>query len=169
MKANFFESDYRVDLTYDDEHLPSNEEEADKLVNNFLRKIKRERAKLGLGPLRYIWINEGFDGEGRPHHHFLINGGLSRDAIEGMWVKGRGKNAKKIGYTCAERLHFNNEGIVGLVKYMTKQHLKKRTGNRELRKDSSPLRMRRMEISQWRTCWVMVFRVGRNAGSSPRI
>lgn len=124
VKANFFVNDYRVDLTYDDEHLPRNEEEANKLVNNFLKKIKRERAKLGLGPVRYIWINEGFDGEGRPHHHLLLNGGLSRDVIEGMWVKGRGKNAKPIGYTCVERLRFNNEGIVGLIKYMTKQTLK---------------------------------------------
>lgn len=124
VKANFFTEDYRVDLTYDDEHLPKNEEEANKLVHNFLKKIKRERAKLGLGPVKYIWINEGFDGERRPHHHLLLNGGLSRDTIEGMWVKGRGKNKKTIGYTCVERLRFNSEGIVGLVKYITKQVLK---------------------------------------------
>lgn len=124
VKSNFFVDDYRVDLTYDDEYLPQNEEEANRLVNNFLKKIKRERKKLGIGPLKYIWINEGFNGEGRPHHHLLINGGIDRDTIEGMWVKGRAKNAKPIGYTCAEHLRFNNEGIVGLVKYMTKQTLK---------------------------------------------
>lgn len=124
VKANFFVNDYRLDLTYDDEHLPRNEEEANKLIHNFLKKIKRARAKLGLEPLKYIWINEGFDGEGRPHHHLLINGGIDRDTIEGMWAKGRGRNAKQIGYARVERLRFNNEGIVGLVKYMTKKALK---------------------------------------------
>ncbi len=124
VKANFFVDDYRLDLTYDDEHLPGNKDDADRMVENFLKKIKRRRAKLGLDPIRYIWIDEGFDGEGRPHHHLLINGGLDRDTIEGMWVKGRGKNARSIGYARVERLRFNNGGIAGLVRYMTKETLR---------------------------------------------
>ena len=53
IKANFTDNDLRVDLTYD--ILPENEEAADKMVYNFLKKIMRLRRKYKLLPLKYIW------------------------------------------------------------------------------------------------------------------
>lgn len=123
IKANFFQGDYRVDLTYADENMPESEEEADKLVGNYLKKIKRMRNKLHLEPLRYIWINETGQ-NGRIHHHLIVNGGLDRETMEAMWSfrKRKGeKEPRKIGYTRVEPLHFSRNGIEGLVVYITKE------------------------------------------------
>jgi hypothetical protein len=124
IKTNFDSSDLHVTLTYTDENLPENEEEANKMVENFLKKVRYARRKLGLPPLKYIRANENFDGQGRPHHHIIMSGGMSRDEIEGMWSVGKGKNAVKIGLTTADLLQFDNAGIEGLVKYIIKQTLK---------------------------------------------
>lgn len=125
VKSNFFNTDYHVTLTYNDENLPEDEKEADRLVTNFLNKVKRAREKLGLPPLKYIWVNENFDGTGRPHHHILMNGGLDRDRIEAMWSIGKGRKARKIGLTTVDLLQFDNSGNVeALIKYITKQTLK---------------------------------------------
>ena len=126
VKANFSNSDYRVDLTYDSENMPGTEEDANRMVSNYLKKIKRERSKRGLDALKYIWVNE--QGEsGRIHHHLLVNGGIDRDTMEAMWSFRRRKGEKeprRIGYTRVEPLRFARNGIDGLVVYMTKETFK---------------------------------------------
>ena len=89
--GNFGIGDLHVSCTYDKDHLPDSIEEAEKIVNNYLRRIAYRRGKLGLDPLKYILVTEyKFDKEGqmikRVHHHIIMNGGLSRDDVELMWT-----------------------------------------------------------------------------------
>ncbi len=123
-KSSFTGYDYREDLTYDDAWLPSTLEQGQKYVDSYLRKVNDRRKKKGLPPARWICVDEGFDGCGRPHHHLLISGGLDRDTMESLWYTGRGKNAETLGMASTETLKFNNGGIEGLVKYITKRALK---------------------------------------------
>lgn len=123
-KTNFTEQDYRIDLTYTDDHLPATLEEGIKRVDGYLRKVNRMRKKKGLTPAKWICVDEGFEGSGRPHHHMLCSGGLDRETMESLWYTGRGKNAESLGWASTEALHFNNDGIEGLVKYITKQAMK---------------------------------------------
>lgn len=123
-KCNFMGYDYRLDLTYNDRWLPASLEMGQKLVDSYLRKVNARRKKKGLSPARWICVDEGFDGNGRPHHHLLISGGLDRDTMESLWYTGRGKNAESLGMASTETLKFNNGGIEGLIKYITKQALK---------------------------------------------
>ncbi len=123
-KCNFMGYDYRLDLTYNDRWLPDSLEMGQKYVDAYLRKVNDRRKKKGMPPARWICVDEGFDGQGRPHHHLLISGGLDRDMMESLWYTGRGKNAEALGMASTETLKFDNEGIEGLVKYITKRVLK---------------------------------------------
>lgn len=125
IKANFTDNDLRVDLTYD--ILPENEEAADKMVYNFLKKIMRLRRKYKLLPLKYIWVNEKGKNN-RIHHHLLINGGLGREEIEALWCYRKKKGQSEstpIGYVRCEPLRFSPSGIDGLVNYITKETFKR--------------------------------------------
>jgi hypothetical protein len=124
IKANFYIDDLRIDLTYDDGHVPKDLKEAHRYVYNFLLKLMRYRRKNGLDPLKYICVNENFDGSGRPHHHLIVNGGVSPDTVQSMWSRGKGRKAVQLGRTRTENLRFDNDGIEGLARYITKQTLR---------------------------------------------
>lgn len=123
-KCNFMGYDYRLDLTYNDRWLPDTLGQGQKYVDSYLRKVNDRRKKKGMPPARWICVDEGFDGQGRPHHHLLISGGLDRDMMESLWYTGRGKNAEALGMASTETLKFDNGGIEGLVRYITKRVLK---------------------------------------------
>ena len=133
--GNFTIGDLHVSCTYDKDHLPGTVEEAEKIVNNYLRRIAYRRQKLGLEPLKYILVTEySYSKDGsvlkRIHHHIIINGGLSRDVMEMMWTTERinWKKAdndpqytvKQMGWVNADRLQLNENGIEALCKYITK-------------------------------------------------
>lgn len=127
-KSNFTGYDYRIDLTYGDSWLPDSLKMGQKYVDSYLRKVNGARKKKGLSQAKWVCVDEGFDGHGRPHHHLLISGGLDRDTMESLWYTGRGKNAESLGMVRTEKLKFDNDGIEGLVKYITKQALKDYSG-----------------------------------------
>lgn len=92
--ANFGAKDLHLSLTYNDRNLPKNEEDAEKIVRNYIRRLDYHMKKAGLGALKYILITEYVSGEtGEPpvrlHHHMYINGGLDRDLIEDLWSRRR--------------------------------------------------------------------------------
>lgn len=135
--GNFGIGDLHVSSTYDDKHLPSTVEEAEKTVNNYLRRISYRRNKLGLDPLKYILVTEyKFDKDGttikRIHHHIIMNGGLDRDEVEAMWTNERiswkkykedpdyRNSIEQLGWVNADRLQLNENGIEALCKYITK-------------------------------------------------
>ena len=105
---NFGPADIALHLTYREP--PESPERAQRDLQNFLRRVKRQRAKEGLPPLKYMTVTE-VGGNGRAHHHAIMSGGMSRDALEGLWGK---------GYANSKRLQFGPDGIAGLTKYVTK-------------------------------------------------
>lgn len=135
--GNFGAGDLHVSCTYDKDHLPGSIEEAEKIVNNYLRRIAYRRGRLGLDPLKYILVTEyKFDKDGqmikRVHHHIIMNGGLSRDDVELMWSNDRinwNKAAqdpeyragiRQMGWVNADRIQTNENGIEALCKYIVK-------------------------------------------------
>lgn len=109
LHSNFTEKDISLTLTY--KVNPESTEEAGRLLSNFLRRIKRERAKEGLEPLKYITVTEVGKRNGRIHHHVIMNGGLDRDVIERLWG---------LGFANTQRLQFGENGITGLAMYFVK-------------------------------------------------
>ncbi|MBS6063661.1 MAG: hypothetical protein KH972_07320 [Peptostreptococcaceae bacterium] len=136
-ETNFTEKDLSVTLTYDEENLPSSIEEAEREVQNYIKRIKRRRKKEGLEDLKYMLVTSSREiienGEEKPvriHHHILMNGGLDRDIVEDLWRrrKRKGEKAgKKIGYANADRIQPNsNTGIVALCTYLVGNPTQKR-------------------------------------------
>lgn len=107
---NFDENDIALHMTYRPGEEPESEEGAQRDVRNFLRRLKRRYAKLGI-ELKYISCTEYGKRNGRVHHHLILSGGLSRDEIEQLWGK---------GYANSKRLQFSDDGVSGLAHYIAK-------------------------------------------------
>lgn len=112
MAANFGKGDLFCTLTYNDQHLPKNRAAATRRLQNFWRKL---RANRGEADLRYLYITEGKHGEGRLHHHALINAtGEDFAKVQELWPYGavelktiridRDKNHESLArYFCKEQ------------------------------------------------------------------
>lgn len=111
--TNFTERDCALHLTYADCFMPEDENVAKRNVQNYLRRLKRLYQKHGL-ELKYICVTEKGKKSGRLHHHLIISGGVSRDAVENVWKMGRANT---------KRLQFDENGVAGLSHYVTKQAL----------------------------------------------
>lgn len=111
LNANFTEEDIRFDLTYSNENYPASPEQAQREVQNFLRRVKRQRAKLELPDLKYVYVTEIGQQDGRLHHHIVMSGGMSINLLAKLWGK---------GYTTAKPLQFDEFGIVGIAVYLIK-------------------------------------------------
>ena len=109
LHSNFTPDDLELDLTYSVQ--PENDEEAARLLRNYIRRIQRLRKKRGLPPLKYIAVTERGKKGGRYHHHITINGGIDRDELESLWG---------LGYANSRRLQFTENGLAGLAHYITK-------------------------------------------------
>lgn len=115
--SNFTEDDIALHLTYSPGEEPKTEEEAQRILSNYIRRLKRRYAKLGL-ELKYISCTEYGKTNGRVHHHVILSGGLDRDTIEKVWG---------LGYANSKRLQFNESGVTGLAHYIAKdKHFFKR-------------------------------------------
>lgn len=117
LNNNFGETDLAIHLTYRDGELPEDEEAAKKNVQNYLRRVKRRYARLGL-ELKYICVTEIGEKTGRVHHHLVLSGGMDRDELERLWGKGRAN---------ADRLQIDDDGLGPLARYITKS---RRSGSR---------------------------------------
>lgn len=147
--TNFSEDDLHISATYNESHLPSTVEEAERIVHNYLNRIKRRMKNVTGKELRYMLVTEytpqeqegqmtleDIENKGtkavRIHHHIIINGGLNRDELELMWSATR-INWKKaqdtkyrrevefLGFVNCDRLQPNENGIEGLVNYINKR------------------------------------------------
>ena len=112
--ANFGVGDLYATFTYDDEHLPGSRKEAAARVSMFMRKLRAARKAKGQ-ELRYIYVTEHKHGDGRWHHHILINAtGEDYKEIRDLWGQGgiefikiridRDKNYETLArYLCKEQ------------------------------------------------------------------
>lgn len=115
LHANFSPEDLEIHLTYAVQ--PGSDKEAWRIVQNFIRRVRRYMEKHGLGELRYIIVTERGTRSGRYHHHVTLHCGMDRDVLEQLWTKSEGA-----GYANTRRLQFNETGLEGLARYITKQH-----------------------------------------------
>lgn len=141
INGNFNIGDIHISLTFSDEHLPESQEEGERIVNNYLRRVAYRRMKLGLSPLKYVLIWEEGEETERLHFHIILNSGegVGRDELEVMWSNERinwkkyDKDpeyrrylmTKQFGYANADKLQFNENGLEALVLYLTKKQRKK--------------------------------------------
>lgn len=112
--ANFGVGDLYATFTYDDDHLPSSRKEANNRVSLFMRRLRAARKAEGQ-ELRYIYVTEHKHGDGRWHHHILINAtGDDFKRIRELWGQGgiefiklridRDKNYETLArYLCKEQ------------------------------------------------------------------
>lgn len=107
--ANFGKGDLGLHLTYADGYVPESEEAFERDVKNYIRRISRLYKKAGIC-LKYVYVTE-YSETGRAHVHMILSGGVDRDMLENAWGMGRCN---------ADRLQFNECGIVDLAKYITK-------------------------------------------------
>lgn len=112
LNTNFDENDIKIELTYSDDNLPASDEEAEKALKNFLRRLKRFRCKAKLSELKYITITEKGKKTGRYHHHCVLSGGMLLSDVRNIWGK---------GIIRMTQLELNENGLSGLADYLTKR------------------------------------------------
>ena len=110
LHTNFTPSDLFVTLTFDDDTLPETVEDCQRLVQNFLRRLKRRYGKLGIEP-KYIYVMEYGQKHNRLHIHLVLTGGITKEDLAKLWG---------LGSVSADKLHFDMDGLATLAKYLTK-------------------------------------------------
>lgn len=110
LNTNFTDRDLVVTLTYDNN--PGSEEEAEKELRNFLRRLKRFRRKNNLPELKYIVTTEKGSRKGRYHHHIVMSGGVLQEDIAQIWGKGKIHSSP---------IHQDQRGLGGLARYISKK------------------------------------------------
>lgn len=110
LHTNFTAGDLFVTLTFDDSHLPETVEDAQRLLQNFLRRLKRKYANLGLDA-KYIYVLEYGQLHNRLHIHLILSGGITKEGLEKIWG---------LGAVSAEALRFEKDGLAALARYLTK-------------------------------------------------
>ena len=111
LAANFGYNDIVATLTYDDAHLPPNTTEARKRLKRFLASLREHRRYRGQD-LAYVYNIETLHGDGRIHHHIVLNGtGQDYELLRSLWVYG----------TDLEFSRIETWGYEELAKYLTKE------------------------------------------------
>lgn len=113
INENFVENDLEMCFGFDDEYLPKYYADVQRVVRNFIRRVKRYRMKNFLPELKYLYVIEKGKENGRWHIHMLLSGDMDRDMLEKMWG---------LGYAHTFRVKFDDdEGLKGLAKYKVKE------------------------------------------------
>ena len=126
---NFTPDDDEVSLDYMNGCMPGSYKEAADGMRRFLRKLKREWAKITgreKSEFKYIVVTE-CSKKGRYHHHCIFTGGMTARQIHAIWERGR---------VTTDPLQFAENGLRGLSHYIIKQRLGYRRwmASRNLRK-----------------------------------
>lgn len=111
---NFDDGDLWITLTYQDEKLPENMEEALKNMQNYIRRINYRRKKKGLPNCKYIYVTEySPTSKIRWHHHMIMDGEMDMETVEACWKLGKRNEIR--------RLSKDEHGLTGMAKYITKE------------------------------------------------
>lgn len=88
LAANFGVQDLVITLTYRDADLPPYRAAARTVLKKFLVQLRAARRARGK-ELYYIYVTEERHGEGRLHHHLVLNAtGQDYDEIRSLWIWG---------------------------------------------------------------------------------
>lgn len=112
LNANFTKTDIEIHLTYTDENMPDTPEQAARDAQNFIRRVKRLRKRMGLSELKFVNVPAGGVDGTRFHFHITMSGGIDRSALEELWG---------YGYANSRKLQFNKNGVEGLARYVARQ------------------------------------------------
>lgn len=116
INANFNDRDIWATFTYSQECVPSSMAEAQRNMQNYIRRINRRRKKQGLPNVRYVYVTERSD-SGRWHHHIVMDGDMDMDTVEEVWTLGRRNQVR--------RLSKDENGLSGMAHYLTKEPAQK--------------------------------------------
>lgn len=114
INANFGAGDILITNTYAPGQEPQDEREAQRNMQNYIRRIKTLRARKGLPAVKYVYVTEVTHSEARGtryHHHMIISGGIDRETLESMW---RG------GHSNSRTARPDRDWLGGFAHYMTK-------------------------------------------------
>lgn len=157
---NFTQKDCWGTFTYDSRHLPATPEEADRIWQNFIRRLKRKAKKEGIRDFKYLYTTEEKrepekkGGGIRPHHHIIFTGGLDRDEVEALWKCGARREVR--------RLQPDGFGLTGLARYIAKA-----TTGRFRWGHSQDLAMPRESVADRKIKPRTAERIARNEGVAP--
>ena len=120
IQENFGTNDYYIGLNYPAEY-DVNLAEADKLLKNWLRRIKRKYQKAGF-EFKYITTTEIGDNRRRPHHHIICSGEMGAELLRQEWDKQFEAYKKKLStsFSHAKHLQFTRTGLAGVAFYTCK-------------------------------------------------
>ncbi|MHC1694634.1 MAG: hypothetical protein AB9835_05015 [Eubacteriales bacterium] len=138
INTNFTKKDMFITLTYRDE---PDSDEAKKDLPRFVRRLRLQRRNMKLPDLKWIAVTEGghdeeyikthkhlHDHDPRLHHHVIISGGVSLEALQEMWEHG----------TIIASMLSSEREYTGLAHYITKEpkekHKKRWSQSRNLEK-----------------------------------
>ena len=117
INANFGAGDHLVTCTYASGKEPTDLQSAMRNMRNYMNRIKRLCKRQGVPDPEYVYVTEITQSNRwgtRYHHHMVLRCQLTRDEVEGLWIKSQGicnvKTAQKL-----------KEGLTGWAKYIGKQ------------------------------------------------
>lgn len=114
LAANFRPGDLVVTLTSDDAHLPRDRQQASAQLKYFRSQLNKLRSSKKQ-ELRMIWSTESRHGDGRWHHHLVLNStGDDYDAIRRLWIYGDNLEIKPLKIA-------GEKSYASLAKYMAKE------------------------------------------------
>lgn len=123
VNTNFTQDDMHTTLTYSDETLPENDQQAERDVSNFLRHLRAECKKQGFEPPEAIIVTEHQDEDPaqgkkavRYHHHVLLRCNLGRDDVERCWHR----KGESLGFANCDRLKLDKASLEALATYLMK-------------------------------------------------
>lgn len=97
-------SAFFITLTYNDEHLPPNEELSKRDIQLFIKRLRKVNAGI-----RYFCVGEYGTEKGRPHYHAVIFNLVDLDLITATWTDSGGN---PLGHIVGDR------ATVGRIRYM---------------------------------------------------
>ncbi|MFV0353480.1 MAG: hypothetical protein ACK5JF_14435 [Oscillospiraceae bacterium] len=121
VNTNFGKGDIWFTGTWDDAHLPQDDDAQLRYAQNFIKRLRRRHKKNGGKPNAFRWFItlEADAAENiRPNIHAAIHGTLSLDEVEALW-KGGGRNQTR-------RIVPDKNGVIGMAVYINKPAGKRR-------------------------------------------
>ncbi|MBQ7505323.1 MAG: hypothetical protein IJT79_08420 [Ruminococcus sp.] len=116
--TNFTDRDYYITLTYNDEYLPENINEAKHELRKYIKRLQTRTKKLGL-TIKAIGVTGYGSKRKRLHHHIIISGCFMPYEFIEVW---KCRDGSSRGYVDICPLQFDQFGVAidNLLKYFYK-------------------------------------------------